>query len=347
MANSDTLVGHTVARFQIDTFLGEEELGKVYGAEERPSGRRVTLKVLHPHLVDNYEAAGRFQREMVASAHLAEHPNAVAMLDFGQHHGVFHYIVMEAIDALSLADELEHVKTLPPERVVRISHQIASALGAAHQSNIVHRNLRPENVALLQNADGDFVKIRDFGLSRLTEGAEEDGAAATLTSAGTRIGSVETMAPEYIQQGTVDGRADLYALGCLMFWMLTGHPPYQGKGAEMLEKHVTGDVPSAAKEVKTTPPWLDALVVQLMQKEPNARPGSAGEVMYRLEQGANARLELPKLTASGAARRASTAAAEKAAGPPYAKIAVVLGVGILVLTLGGLILTMVFALLAT
>jgi serine/threonine protein kinase len=334
MADSDTLVGHTVGRFVIEDIVGEEALGKVYFAKEQPSGRSVTVKVLNPHRSNDFEASGRFQREMVASATLAEHPNTVQMLDFGEYRGIFHYIVLETIDARSLADELVAKKKLPPERVGAIAFQIASALGAAHPNGIVHRNLRPENVLLLNNAKGDFVKVRDFGMARV-----DDGSGPQLTTAGERVGTVAYMAPEYIEAAEVTSKADLYALGCLMFEMAVGHPPYQGKKADVMELHVEGEIPP----VEGAPAWLAALVTDLLAKDPAARPASALDVMKRIEAGLGKRVVLPAVTSLapeqvGAVRRKRTEAAEApSTSSSVAKIAVGVGVLVLGISLVGLI----------
>lgn len=325
----DSLVGHTVARFEVDGFVGEEALGKVYAAIEKTTGRRVTLKVLAPNLVDNYEGASRFQREMVASASVAEHPNAVAMLDFGSHHGIFHYIVLEAFDARSLADELVR-GPLDVERAVRVAHQIASVLGVAHVHNVVHRNLNDENVLLLNNADGDYVKIRDFGMSRVLD---PESAGDSLTGAAARVGTVAYQSPEYIEGSVVDPRGDLYALGILLYQMLTGQVPFRGKKAKVIEAHCTAPVPRPSVDRKGIPGWVDDLVYALLQKEPDHRPPDGETVMRLIEKGLGQRVELPRIvvpvTKSQLAAAPTVGRTAAAAGAAGAAAFVLFGVAIL------------------
>jgi serine/threonine-protein kinase len=286
MASLDTLVGHTVGGFEVEEFLGDEQLGKVWLAKERSSGRRVQLKVLNPHVADQYEAAGRFQREMVATASLEDHPHVVRMLDFGDHHGVFHYIVMEDFVARTLSDELLR-GALAAERAVGIVWQVASVLDAAHSAGIVHRNLRPENVMLLEGVAGDYVKVRDFGLAR---GGDDGGEQ--LTTAGARVGTVAYMAPEYIEMEEVVPKGDVYGLGCLLFQMVAGRPPYEGKKARVLEAHVVAEIPSVIALAPETPLWVAKLIGKMLDKSPDSRL-SAREVMTAIEQGLGGRPRVP------------------------------------------------------
>ena len=290
-SSPESLVGHTVGRFQVDGYVGEEQLGKVYSATEGGAGRSVTLKVLNPTLVNNFEGAGRFQREMLASATVAEHPNAVAMLDFGDHRGIFHYLVMEAFDARALGDDIT-AGPMDPDRVARIAYQISSVLNTAHQSQIVHRNLTPENILLLNNVKGDYVKVRDFGMSRMLD---PEQAGEVLTSAGARVGTVTYQAPEYIEGGRVDPRGDLYSLGILMYEMLAGQPPFRGKKSAVIEQHCDGPVPRPSAEATGVPPWLDDLVFALLAKEPEDRPRDGGVVMQMIGKGLGSRVMLPEI----------------------------------------------------
>jgi eukaryotic-like serine/threonine-protein kinase len=326
----DNLVGHTVGRFTIDGYVGEEQLGKVYSAAEQPGGRRVTLKVLNPTLVNNYEGAGRFQREMLASATVAEHPNAVAMLDFGDHHGIFHYLVMEAFDARSLGDDITQ-GPMDANRVARIAYQIASVLNTAHQSHIVHRNLTPENILLLNNTKGgDYVKIRDFGLARMMD--PEQGGGEVLTSAGARVGTVTYQAPEYIEGGRVDPRGDLYALGILMYEMLAGQPPFRGKKSAVIEQHCDGPVPRPSAEASGVPPWLDDLVFALLAKEPEDRPRDGGLVMQAIGKGLGVRIQLPEIAVQATKSQlgaSNTPAPAEGSGGKGKAVAAAAGAGVL------------------
>lgn len=292
-STTDPLVGHTLAgRYVIEGLVREEGLGKVYDAVLLPARQPISVKVLHPNLVEDKEAFGRFGREMMATAAI-QHPNTIEMLDFGEHRGIFHFIVLERFQARSLGEELGVWKQLPVDRVASIAAQIASALITAHGENIVHRNLTSDNVLLLDNAiDGDFVKIRDFGMARLhdAEGNVDDD----ISDVTTRVGTVSYMAPEYIDTGMVDPRGDLYALGCLMYEMLTGAPPFVGRQGEVLEAHMR-DVPPPPSSRVPVPLWMDALVATLLEKDPLKRPRNAAEVLTALQRGSGKRLDPPQL----------------------------------------------------
>lgn len=331
-ASPDSLVGHTVGRFVVDGYVGEEQLGKVYSATEPAANRSVTLKVLNPALVNNYEGAGRFQREMLASATVAEHPNAVAMLDFGDHRGIFHYLVMEAFDARSLGDDIT-AGPMDPDRVARIAYQIASVLNTAHQSQIVHRNLTPENILLLNNVKGDYVKVRDFGMSRMLD---PEQAGEVLTSAGARVGTVTYQAPEYIEGGRVDPRGDLYALGILMYEMLAGQPPFRGKKSAVIEQHCDGPVPRPSAEAKNVPPWLDDLVFSLLAKEPEDRPRDGGSVMQAIGKGLGSRVMLPEIITQTTKSQLGAAHAEPVASSSGSGKAAAAAAGAGLVVVGGL-----------
>lgn len=303
MAEIDTLIGHQVGRYQIQELLREDRLGRVYLAHEMPAKKIVDVKVLDPSFAQNHEMFGRFGREMLATATI-NHPNSVTMLDFGDHRGLFHYIVLEHVDAVTVEDELAKNKRLSWERVVRIAHQVAGALKAAHDEKIIHRALCPANLLLLQNADGDFVKIRDFGLSRLVD--PDDPNAPNLTAAGARVGSAEYMAPEYINAAIVSPRGDLYSLGICMYEMLTGKAPFTGSTVEVIEKQINTEAPRVSATVRV-PAWLDDLVARLLSKDLDGRPKNAAELVAALEAGLGAPIELPVVT-EGAARPKAAAA---------------------------------------
>jgi serine/threonine protein kinase len=291
MASEDPLIGHRVGRYTIKSLLGQEELGKVYAALDVGS-RPVRMKVLDPALSENTEVMGRFGREMLATATI-NHPNTVQMLDFGEHKGLFHFIVLEYLEYHTLADELKAKGKLPFDRVAHIGAQVASALSSAHGENIIHRNLSPANILLLDNAiDGDYAKVRDFGLSILQT---DNSDASGLTAVGKRVGTIAYMAPEYIQLAQVDPRGDLYALGCVMFEALCGRTPFVGRTSEIMEGHVTGvpAVPSAYAQ--GVPEWMDDLILRMLAKNPDNRPLSAFDVLSALKTGTGKALKPPAL----------------------------------------------------
>jgi len=270
-------------RFRVEEKVGEELLGSLFLAtDEHPDqhGRKVMVKVLHPHLTGNKEKFARFAREITATD-MVRHPNTVAVVGWGQHLELY-YLVLEHVIAHPLADELEK-GAMAPERAAHIAAQVAAAVGAAHQEGVVHRNLSPHNVLLLENvSDGDFVKVRDFGLSKLESGDADDGNTH-LTQAGARVGNTHYMAPEYIEEGTVHPKGDLYAVGALFHHMVCGRTPYEGRAADVLTAHIADPVPHPRAVDPSLPQWCDEVVGKLMAKRPKDRPG--GYQVVRLLEG--------------------------------------------------------------
>lgn len=272
--------------------LSEELLGKVYEGRDLHRQQPVQIKVLHDHIATDEKRFGRFLREIQTTS-MVRHVNTIELLDTGSQDGL-HWIVMEDFPSRSLEEELAEHPTLPVERVAQISAQVAAAIGAAQQEAITHRALSPRNVLLLTNTRrGDFVKVRDFGLAKLEE-FDTHEEASHLTEAGVRVGNTAYMAPEYIETSRYHPKGDVYALGCLMYHMLTGQPPYTGRAANILGDHVTAPVPHPNRK-RGIPEWLDDLVVEMLAKEPSRRPG-AYQVIARLEEHLGRRLGPPALT---------------------------------------------------
>jgi eukaryotic-like serine/threonine-protein kinase len=275
--DANSLVGYDLAgQYTLREHISDEALGRVFRAETE-EGAFVDVKLLHPHFINNEEAFARFGREMVAAASI-EHPNTVRMLDFGEHK-VWHYIVFEHISAVTLADVVHKGGPLNWERVALIAMQIASALADAHSHSIVHRNLSPANILLLNNAEDDYVNVRDFGMSRLL-----DGDDAEVTAIGARVGAVAYAAPEYFEEGIIDPRCDVFGLGALMFYMLVGRAPRIGYAHEEPVRTV------AEQEV---PVWLGELIAKLTVPVADHRP-MAEEVVRLIEDGMGNSMQLPK-----------------------------------------------------
>ncbi len=283
-------------RFQVQQKIGEEMLGSVFLALDQQTGDTVHVKVLHPHFAANEEKFARFGREITATE-MVKHPNTVKVVGWGQHLEM-RYLVLEAVAAHGLDVDLEK-GPMPPERAAHIAAQIAAAVGAAHQEGIVHRNLSPHNVLLLDNAaNGDFVKVRDFGLSKL-DSDDADDSNGQLTQVGARVGNTHYMAPEYVEEGKVHPKGDVYAVGALLFHMLTGRPPYEGRAGDVLTAHVASPVPVPSQVRPDLPPWCDAIVARLMAKKTKERPG-AYRVPQLLEEAVGSPLAAPKLLKPGA-----------------------------------------------
>lgn len=273
--HADPLLGKVLAgEFRIDRLLGRGGMGAVYVAEQLSLGRRVAVKVLPFGPMATPEAIARFRGEARAAARL-QHPNIVQIHFNGEESGQ-QFIVMELVEGRSLGDRLAEEKRIPMADAARVGADVARALAAAHAQGIVHRDLKPDNIFL---ADDGMVKLGDFGLARDLLGTAGQGLSVT----GTVVGTPLYMAPEQCQARKVDGRADLYALGATLFHAVTGRPPYQGASLlEIMNRHVSAAVPSAAAVQPEVPAALDRLLQRLMAKDPAERPQPATEVVTLL-----------------------------------------------------------------
>ncbi|PKW25303.1 serine/threonine-protein kinase [Phycicoccus duodecadis] len=261
-------------RYVLDAPIGRGGMGEVWRATDTVLGRQVAVKTIDLGRVTDESAAARFEREARVTAALS-HPNVVTVHDTGVE-GDTAYLVMELLPGPSLADRLQE-GPLPVEDVVEVGRQVASALDAAHARGLVHRDIKPGNIVAA--ADGR-VRVVDFGITQLGEA----GAEQALTATHTVMGTAEYLAPEQATGGRVDGRADLYALGCVLFALLTGEPPFRGATpvATMMQ-HAHDPVPDVRTLRPDTPAWLAALVTSLLAKDPDDRPAGAAGVLESLE----------------------------------------------------------------
>ncbi|NUP10282.1 MAG: serine/threonine protein kinase [Polyangiaceae bacterium] len=270
---------HRVERigdFQILRVIGEGGMGIVYDATERLSGRRVALKVLHSNLTRREDARARFFNEMRIMAGL-EHPNIVRSLSSAEIDGKL-VMVLEYLEGRTLRAELEATGPLEPARAIAVAKAITSALVAAHERMppVVHRDLKPENLMILR--DGS-VKVMDFGVAKVL--ADEPG----LTQASQAVGTVLYMSPEQAEGRPVTPKTDLYALGLVLYEMLTGKPLFDGPSiVGILRQHCEAAPPPFTDDLRRRlPADLDALVFQLLEKAPDRRPADARTVLRRLE----------------------------------------------------------------
>ncbi|MDC5697316.1 protein kinase [Intrasporangium calvum] len=276
--------GHILAgRYVVDRAIGAGGMGQVFAGTDRVLQRAVAIKVC-PFAPDDTVGFERFRREAQAAASLS-HPNVVLIHDAGAD-GSLAYIVMELLPGPDLARHVADRGALPEAQAVTIATQVAAGLAAAHEVGIVHRDIKPANIVF----DGSgSVRVVDFGIARLEE-------ASGLTGAHTVLGSAPYLAPEQAAGRAVDARADLYALGCVLMTMLTGHPPFDGDQAlAIAHQHLSADPPRVSDRRPTVDPGLDRLVAELLAKDPAARPSSAREVVERLRRLA----AIPRLSAAG------------------------------------------------
>ncbi|MCC7108935.1 MAG: protein kinase [Deltaproteobacteria bacterium] len=279
----DPYVGRLIAgRYQIERKLNEGGMGAVYLAIQRPLDRPVALKVLLRRHTDDPTAALRFEKEARAVSRLT-HPHVVTLHDFGSTEGGELYIAMEYLQGLSLREVIEHSGALPWDRSVHILRGVTAALVAAHGSGIVHRDLKPENVMLVERAgDVDFPKVLDFGLARSIEPTQH----TPITQRDVIPGTPAYMSPERASGVADDPRSDLYSLGAMWFELLTGRPPCEGESSiKVILRHIHEPpvAPSSRARGRPVPQALDLLVLSLLEKHPDRRPASAGELLEQID----------------------------------------------------------------
>jgi serine/threonine protein kinase len=301
---SSLVVGATISgRYKVEKMLGEGGMGAVYLVQHTAMRKRFALKVLNSQTAQMPEMVARFEREAMAAAHV-EHPNITVAVDFGKTDDGALYLVLEYLEGHRLRDALAG-GPLDIPRALHIARQIASALERSHELGIVHRDLKPENIMLVsRQGDRDFVKVLDFGLAKVAEVEPgTDAPAQALTKVGTIFGTPKYMAPEQCVGGPVDGRADLYALGLILFEMLTGVQAFSGKDAlRTITLQLTAPTPSMKSVAPgvTIPASLEAVVKRLTEKQPESRYGSATEVLTTLAQLAEKEGILSPATSVGA-----------------------------------------------
>jgi WD40 repeat protein/tRNA A-37 threonylcarbamoyl transferase component Bud32 len=266
--------GASFAGYRIVRVLGRGGFGVVYEAVDS-SGRAVALKLMSGHGLRDASLRRRFEREGRAAAAIV-HENVARCFGSGVS-GNVPFIAFELLPGGSLRDRLKGSGRLSPHEAAAIGAQVARGLAAIHAAGLVHRDLKPANVLF----DGQgTAKVSDLGLVRRTDGAQ----SVDLTKTGETLGTVAYMAPEQIDHAkSVDARADLYSLGCLLCALLTGEAPFQGSAVAVMKHHLMDAPPKPSASAPGVPPELDALVLRLLEKEPDARPQSAGDVARALD----------------------------------------------------------------
>ena len=260
-------------RFEILRCLGEGVSATVYKARDRNTNSIVAIKVLKPHLQTDPVSLERFRRE-VSIVRALQHPQIVPIYDLVRSADVT-YLVMEYIDGPNLADYVALRAPLAIDTVLSIISQVLKVLSACHAQNVIHRDLKPQNVIVTADT---AVHLVDFGIAKVT-------AVSDLTQTGTAIGSPEYMAPELFARNSHDARTDLYALGIMTFELLTGTPPFRGDSlATLYQQHATAPVPSVATARADVPEWLQQFVQRLLAKASHARYQSADEALADIVQ---------------------------------------------------------------
>jgi len=275
------LEGTQIGAYRVLQRIGEGGMGLVWLAEHAMLGRRAAIKVLHPEYSSRPEIVTRFFNEARAATAVAD-PGIVQIFDFGHHVDGSAYIVMELLDGEPLDRRLARHGALGLPDALRIMRQVASTLGAAHARGIVHRDLKPENVFVVRDpevASGERAKVLDFGIAKLVG---ELGGAKTQTKAV--MGTPAYMSPEQCRgAGLVDQRSDVYALGCMLFTLLVGRPPFDAEGAgEIIAMHLR-EMPQAPSTLRPgIPPEVDQLVLCCLAKDPARRFAHGSELAFAL-----------------------------------------------------------------
>lgn len=274
-SSSSNLIGTRLDDYQIMRRLGRGGMADVYVALHQTLERQVALKVLRRQLANDAGYVERFRREARAAAKL-NHPNIVHVYEVGRCQE-YHYIAQELIDGGNLKDEVERSGPLTPDAALEVLRAVASALAAAHQSGITHRDIKPENI--LRSLRGE-IKVADFGLARV-------GTGNDLTQVGLTMGTPRYMSPEQVQGKTADSRSDLYSLGCTMYFLLSGRPPFEADDALAIavqHMHETAAPLAKTRGRNDVPDWMVAIISRLMSKAPADRFGDANQILATLDQ---------------------------------------------------------------
>jgi eukaryotic-like serine/threonine-protein kinase len=326
--------GAQVGAYRILHRIGEGGMGSVWLAEHVTLGRRAALKVLHAELSANPEIVARFFNEARAATAIAD-PGIVQIFDFGQHVDGSAYIVMELLDGEPLAHRLQRCGALAVPDALRIMRQVASTLGAAHARGIVHRDLKPDNIFLVRDPEvsgGERAKILDFGIAKLTG---DQVGVKTQTSAV--MGTPTYMSPEQCRgAGQVDQRSDVYALGCVLFELVTATPPFVAEGVgDIIAMHLREAPPAPSQRVPGVGLDVDQLVLRCLAKDPAQRFASAAELAIAIgalvgssPQVPPVRVGVPTAIASTPTTLSAATGARVIAGATRSRAPVWLGIGV-------------------
>ncbi|MEO8702337.1 MAG: protein kinase [Kofleriaceae bacterium] len=278
-----TTSGLRFSRYEVGERLGKGGFGVVHVAKDIELGREVAIKFLKPEYQSRTQVVQRFLQEARAAARIG-HPGIVTVFECGQIAGTNSridgtaYIVMERLIGQSLADRITAKGRLAPAVAIGIARQLATALAAAHAASIIHRDLKPDNVYLLRDqavVGGERVKILDFGVAKLAEKSDND----VHTHSQMMLGTPRYMAPEQARSASrVDHRSDIYGLGCMLYELVCGRPPFNGDIGDIIIQHQSAKPVAPRHVVPSTPVELDALILKMLAKQPDDRPSTMTEV---------------------------------------------------------------------
>jgi serine/threonine protein kinase len=277
------LIGSIFAsRYEILSILGEGGMGVVYLAKHQLMDRLVAIKMLHGHLVSDHTSLKRFQQE-ARTASLLAHPKIVTVHDFGVTDDGRPYLILDYLKGRGLRELIDEEGPLSAERAVKIFSQVCDGLSHAHSKGVIHRDLKPSNIMLIDGED-DGVKLLDFGIAKLLP--QSGLQSQSLTASGEVFGTPLYMAPEQILGFPTDARSDLYSVGCVMYEVLCGKPPFAGHSLfETMQKHISEPIHpfSRYKSDLAVPAKLQSIIFKAMSKEPNDRQQTMLDLKQELD----------------------------------------------------------------
>jgi eukaryotic-like serine/threonine-protein kinase len=282
----DSLLGQVLAgKYRMDERLNEGGMGAVYRGTHVLMDKTVAVKVLRPALAADEKIVARFSREARAASRIS-HPHALSVTDFGESEDGVVFLVMEYIDGKTLKEIIREEGPMPLTRVVEIIRQVGGALDAAHEQGVVHRDLKSENIMLLNSVGSDYAKVLDFGIAKIKEPTGEYDPG--LTAPDLVIGTPQYMSPEQCSQTSeIDARSDLYSLGVIIYEMLVGHVPFTGQSpTAIMMKHMQHEAPSVLQERPDLPSEVGRVVQRALAKRPDDRYQHVGDLVDDLTMAA-------------------------------------------------------------
>ena len=286
----DAAVAREMGSYKLEALLGKGGMGEVWRARHRLLTRPAAIKLLRPEALGDdpdrqRQARGRFEREAQATASLRS-PHTVALYDFGSAEDGAFYYVMELLEGVDAEEFVRRFGPLPVSRALRWLNQACASLAEAHEAGLVHRDIKPSNIYVCRyGREVDFIKVLDFGLVKPMQTG--DSTELNLTVEGTIRGTPGYLPPEQTRgDAAIDARTDIYALGCVAYWLVTGKRVFEGRSTlEVLAHHLqTVPVAPSARTELPVPPEMDALVLACLEKDPARRPQSADDLAARLRE---------------------------------------------------------------
>ncbi|MDX6695710.1 MAG: eukaryotic-like serine/threonine-protein kinase [Blastocatellia bacterium] len=301
--DGDGLIGQTLAnKYRIEELINEGGMGAVYRGTHILMEKTVAVKVLHPALAADDTIVARFSREAKAASRIS-HPHALNVTDFGESDNGVVFLVMEYLHGKTLKEVIHEAGPMPLARVNEIIRQVCGALEAAHGEGVVHRDLKSDNIMLVDvSGGGDWAKVLDFGIAKITEKVGQDPA---LTAPNLIIGTPQYMSPEQCSQASeIDSRSDIYSLGVILFEMLSGHVPFTGESpTAIMMKHLQDAPPSILEERQDLPAAVGRVVARALAKRPEDRYQTVSELSESLAEAAEEPAGVAAATSPGVSER--------------------------------------------